>query len=204
MKKNSIESSDLIDEIILEEILDIEEDIDETITNPLLDIGTIVSIDEDAESKKPKKSGKHKLKYDSIFKGKKNSQPEEDGEWNQSINMNPHSKSFEQINNYDENLRLLYLKEKIYNIIITKTNINIKSNRRKPSKIDFNIYYDLMLKELKSDPYNHGEIFVELSGYFSEHVYNMFELLHIEHRTNIINYLVKKYNINYIDDLDFG
>jgi hypothetical protein len=84
----------------------------------------------------------------------------------------------------------------MHEIIKTKTKINLKSSRRKPSRIDFNDYYRLMCKEIDSNRFSRTEIFVELSGYFSDNVFTMFKLLDKNFRVKIVNDLVNKYNID--------
>jgi hypothetical protein len=150
--------------------------------------------------------GKHKLKWDSIFKGKKNDDKEEDENFTmyQSIDVKSSSTWFEDLNSGEEKLRLKALKEKIHELVVTKTKLNLKVSRRKPSRLDFNQYYSMLLNSLKDDSFTRSEIFVEFSGYFSDSIYNMFKLLDKKWRILIINDLTTKYKITDLDSLDFN
>ena len=156
---------------------------------------------------KHKIPGKHKLKYDSIFKGKKEEQPEEEhviGS-NHSEGFEIDRSSFEWQSKYDfeEYNRLKQLKQQIYDIIVEKTDINLKANRRKPGRADFNRYYEMLIDNLNMQVFSYSELFVELAFYFSESTYNMFKLLDQKWGTKIVKELSSKYNVDSIDGVDF-
>jgi hypothetical protein len=160
---------------------------------------------------KHKIKGKHSLGYDSIFKGKKKKDDEEeDDEWSQDL-LVPKQESFEfdsssayheETRDPEEYVRYKELKEAVYNIILEKTDINIKSSRRKPGREDFNRYYHILIQNLDKSKFSYAEIFVDLSYYFSDNVSNMFKLLDKKWGGKIILELAKKRNIK-VDNIDF-
>lgn len=155
---------------------------------------------------KHKLPGKHKLKYDSIFKGKKNEeQPEELGSLHHidGFDIDPFSVSHSQKMDQAEADRLRLLKEFVYKIIIEKTEINIKNNRRKPGRLDFNRYFEIITSNMDMRDFSHAEIFLELSWYFSENIFSMFKLLEPKWGAVIVRELSHKYNIKKIDGIDF-
>lgn len=157
---------------------------------------------------KHKLPGKHKLKYDSIFKGKKNTS-EQDKIQQDSIHyidgfdIDPFSISHSQKMDQAEYDRLKKLKETVNTIIIEKTEINIKNNRRKPGRLDFNRYFEIIVNNMDMRDYSHAEIFLELSWYFSENIFSMFKLLEPNWGAVIVRELSQKYNIKKIDGIDF-
>lgn len=137
--------------------------------------------------------GKHSLKYDSIFKGKKEEVNEnEDNDtmyFNEKFEVDKSSQYwFESIDNenYTKEKRV---KEKVYEVLSTHTDINFLNNRRKPSRVDFNHYYYLLKTHLKTENFTNIELFNELSVYFSDNLFNMFKLLDNKWRNMIINEL---------------
>ena len=144
---------------------------------------------------KHKVEGKHSLKYDSIFKGKKEDPVSEDDfdsfsdYYNNSIEVDRTSHyHYESIDN-ERYVRDKEVKEKVYKILNEHTEINFLNNRRKPSKVDFNKYYSLLKKHLKDDSFTNIELFNELAVYFSDNLFNMFKLLDTEWKNSIINEL---------------
>lgn len=209
---NEIEETDLSfdddDDDLDESQSEIEIDDDEE-----LDI--IIEIDEDeleldlssepvveAESEddivlsKHKLEGKHSLKYDSIFKGKKDDPIDEDdtsdlfsGYYKESIEVDRASNyHFESIDN-EIYIRTKLVKERVYAILQEHTTINFLNNRRKPSRVDFNNYYQLLRVHLKDESFTNVELFNELSVYFSDNLFNMFKLLDNKWRNLIISEL---------------
>ena len=152
-----------------------------------------------------KTPGKHKLKQDSIFKGRKKTEDEEIDDLNLPIqNLTAQRHYCDMVSYGEESDRIRRLKVIMHDIIKDKTKINLKNSRRKPSRIDFNDYYRLMCKEIDSNQFTRTEIFVELSGYFSDNVYSMFKLLDKNFRVKIVNDLVNKYNIDIdTDNINF-
>ncbi len=208
-KLNNSDSDDDID----------EEDGDIEIDDDGDDIDIIIEIDEDdddildSKKKKSKKSteedvddkeivlskhkveGKHSLKYDSIFKGKKEDPLDEDnldsfsGYYKDTIEVDKSSQyHFESIDN-ETYVRTKLVKEKVYKVLENNTDINFLNNRRKPSRVDFNKYYSLLKTHLKDESFTNIELFNELSVYFSDNLFNMFKLLDNEWRNLIINEL---------------
>ena len=208
---NEIEETDLS--------FDDDDDLDESQSEIEIDddeeLDIIIEIDEDeleldissepvveAESEddivlsKHKLEGKHSLKYDSIFKGKKDDPIDEDdtsdlfsGYYKESIEVDRASNyHFESIDN-EIYIRTKLVKERVYAILQEHTTINFLNNRRKPSRVDFNNYYQLLRVHLKDESFTNVELFNELSVYFSDNLFNMFKLLDNKWRNLIINEL---------------
>lgn len=151
---------------------------------------------EDIILSKHKLEGKHTLKYDSIFKGKKEDPLDEsDPEgytgnyYKETIEVDKSSNYyFESIDN-EVYIRSKLVKEKVYTILSEHTTINFLNNRRKPSRVDFNNYYQLLKTHLTEESFTNIELFNELSVYFSDNLFNMFKLLDNKWRNLIINEL---------------
>ena len=155
--------------------------------------------DDDAENdivlSKHKLEGKHSLKYDSIFKGKKEDPLDEDDMdgfalyHKESIEVDKSSNYyFESIDN-EAYVRTKLVKEKVYLVLSENTSLNFLNNRRKPSRVDFNEYFNLLKKNLDSESFTNIELFNELAVYFSDNLFNMFKLLDNKWRNQIINEL---------------
>lgn len=152
------------------------------------------TVDETASLSKHKVQGKHSLKYDSIFKGKKEDPIDEDTDiqdtfYNETFEIDRGSVLYDEYRDNEQYLREKKVKEKVYEILTDKTQINFLNNRRKPSKVDFNNYYLLLVVELKKENFSHTELFNELAVYFSDNLFNMFKLLDNKWRTHIIDEL---------------
>ena len=140
-------------------------------------------IEEDVDFSKHKIQGKHSLKYDSIFKGKKED-PLSDEEfettatyYNESFEVDKGSIYwFESIDN-ENYVKQKKVQEKVYEVLTTHTELNFLNNRRKPSKSDFNDYYFKLKTYLKDEGFSNTELFNELSVYFSDNYFNMLKLL---------------------------
>jgi hypothetical protein len=174
------------------------------------DLDIIIEIDEDDldfEEKKPstededivlskhKMEGKHSLKYDSIFKGKKDTPMDEDEldgfayYHKDSIEVDKSSNYyFESIDN-ESYVRSKLVKERVYQTLCDHTELNFMNNRRKPSRSDFNCYYNLLKVHLDEESFTNVELFNELAVYFSDNLFNMFKLLDNKWRNIIINEL---------------
>jgi hypothetical protein len=152
--------------------------------------------EEDIVLSKHKLEGKHSLKYDSIFKGKKEDPVDEDdtsdlfsGYYKESIEVDRASNYyFESIDN-EVYIRTKLVKERVYSVLEAHTSINFLNNRRKPSRVDFNNYYQLLRTHLKDESFTNVELFNELSVYFSDNLFNMFKLLDNKWRNIIISEL---------------
>jgi hypothetical protein len=145
---------------------------------------------DDVVLSKHKVQGKHSLKYDSIFKGKKEDVSEETDNissfHNDKFEVDRGSLFYSESYDNESYLRQKRVKERVYEILSTKTTLNFLNNRRKPSRVDFNNYYLLLVVELKNDRFTNVELFNELSVYFSDNLFNMFKLLDNKWRNLII------------------
>lgn len=169
----------------------------------------IIEVDEKNEGKnvilsRHTISEKHSLNYDTIFKGKKEDQLDEDSLDGSSMYFNEtfevdkssnyHTESIENENYVGNKI----LKDRIYEILTTKTGIEFidengkPTSRRKPAKVDFNKYYAILRHELRDSSYSHVEVFVELSSYFSDNLVTMLRLLDMEW-SNLITVELKEY-----------
>lgn len=156
---------------------------------------SLASADEDFETSisKHKANGKHSLKYDTIFKGKKEEALDADScddiqlnnNWGADVSTLYHHES----QNNDEYIREKELKEKVYRVLCRSTGLDFNQNRRKPSRVDFNNYFFLLKTELSGDKFTNVELFNELSFYFSDNLFNMFKLLDDKWRKLVINEL---------------
>lgn len=188
----SDDSDILYDDLDLE--LDLVIEIDDDDLNLDLDVKEI-NEDEDIILSKHKIEGKHSLKYDSIFKGKKEDPVNEDDldgfalYYKETIEVDKSSFYHTESMDNESYIRSKEVKEKVYNILRERTNINFLNNRRKPSKLDFNDYYALLKRELEFENFTNCEIFSELAVYFSDNILNMFKLLDASWRNLIINEL---------------
>jgi len=190
------DSDDSCDEFSLgdddDDEIDIVIEIDE---EDLLDDEKPSSEDDEIVLSKHKIDGKHSLKYDSIFKGKKEDPMSEDDldgfayYHKESIEVDKSSNYyFESIDN-ESYIRTKLVKEKVYEVLILHTELNFMNNRRKPSRVDFNHYYFLLKQNLENESFTNVELFNELAVYFSDNLFNMFKLLDNKWRNLIINEL---------------
>jgi hypothetical protein len=141
---------------------------------------------------KHQQEGKHRLEYDIIFKGKKEEVNEEDDyipTYQDNFQYDPASTVYEEAYNNDDFRRRKKVKEKVYEVIKEKTDINLETSRRKPSRVDFNKYFVLLKKECSEDNFSNVEIFNELAVYFSDNLFSIFKLLDNEWRNLIIKEL---------------
>jgi len=198
-------------------------DIDTDIDIDKQDISNIVGVNDDDNitddsdetvyfkfnTTKHKLEGKHKLKRDTIFYGKLNE--DETDDYLQQSNSDYFNKDFpiERGSQYEmesrhfedaENQR--NLKKRIYKLLKNNTDLDFNANRRKPNKQAFNSYYEMIIKEL-GNQYTKSEMFVELSYYFTDHIFNMYKLLYPIHATNIIIELKDKGYLNELDNMKF-
>ena len=147
---------------------------------------------------KHKVEGKHSLKYDSIFKGKKEDPIDENDIGdnyisnslnNDSIEVDKSSNYHQESINNEDYIRSKLLKERVYYVLKEHTELNFMNNRRKPSRVDFNKYYGLLKKHLREESFTNVELFNELAVYFSDNLFNMFKLLDNKWRNLIIEEL---------------
>ena len=194
------ESDDLESEIRIDDDdddMDIAIEIDEDdlkITDDEVKVETSEE-DNDIVLSKHKVEGKHSLKYDSIFKGKKEDPLDEDdldgysAYHKDTIEVDKSSNYyFESIDN-EKYIRSKLVKERVYVVLTEHTTINFLNNRRKPSRNDFNQYYGLLKQHLVEESFTNIELFNELAVYFSDNLFNMFKLLDNKWRNMIISEL---------------
>ena len=159
-----------------------------------------------------KLEGKHSLIRDTIFKGKLDDNSDQSEYF---IGTQEESYSYDGLpievgSNYEfeskyheEYVGRLNLSRDVYDLLSEKTQLDFSSNRRKPNKQAFNDYYKMLLDNIGKE-YTKSEIFVELSYYFTDNIFNMFKLLDKEYATQIIvelkqsGYLSNLNNINFI------
>jgi hypothetical protein len=175
-------------------VIEIEED-DLDLTKIEIEV-TKEEDDKDIVLSKHKIEGKHSLKYDSIFKGKKEDPLNEEddtemfsGYFKETIEVDKSSQYHHESIDNEVYIRAKRVKERVYEVLKDKTQLNFLNNRRKPSRIDFNNYYELLKNNLKEDSFTNTEIFNELSVYFSDNLFNMFKLLDNKWRNLIIDEL---------------
>jgi len=164
--------------------LDIVIEINET------ELESDLSSEEDVILSKHKMQGKHALKYDSIFKGKKEEKLDEmdlfPTQHNDNFKVDSSSNLYFESYDSEQYVKLKKIKEKVYQVLSDHTDLNFMNNRRKPSKVDFNQYFYLLKIHLKEDGFSNVELFNELSVYFSDNLFNMFKLLDNKWRNLIL------------------
>jgi hypothetical protein len=212
MSKNNLDNESYINDENLEDIDDIETDIDmdleldneeqiekseEELQNERLDLLYHFN------TNKHKQDGKHSLKEDTIFKGKNEKKDEEDFEYTDDNDYNDIVRFFNyESEEYSDSVEKNNLTKDVYDVLDNKTNIDFMQNRRKPNKETFNVYYDLLLNELKFK-YTKSELFVELSYYFTDNIFNMYKLLDKDSATDIIKELKNKGYLKNLDNINF-
>jgi hypothetical protein len=177
------------DDVEMEIVIEISEDDSIELSE---DDTKIKEVEEDIVLSKHKLQGKHSLKYDSIFKGKKEDKVEQEEEdytamyFNERFEVDKSSYMYLESQDNETYIRSKNIKEKVYQVLLEKTSINFLNNRRKPSRADFNHYYHLLKVNLDDDGFTNIELFNELSIYFSDNLFNMFKLLDNKWRNLII------------------
>ena len=179
--------------------LDIIIEIDEDELDLTKDDNIIQETTEEDDSivlSKHKIEGKHSLKYDSIFKGKKEDPVDDEesldgfsGYYKDTIEVDKSSSYHTESIDNETYIRAKLVKERVYAILKENTTINFLNNRRKPSRNDFNTYYTILKSNLKNESFTNIELFNELAVYFSDNLFNMFKLLDNNWRNLIISEL---------------
>ena len=184
--------------------LDIIIEINEDELDLIEEVKPITSENDEIVLSKHKIEGKHSLKYDSIFKGKKEDPVDEDdtadlfsGYYRETIEVDRGSNYYHESIDNEMYVRTKLVKERVYAILGEHTSINFLNNRRKPSRVDFNNYYSLLKNHLKDESFTNVELFNELSVYFSDNLFNMFKLLDNKWRNIIINELQEHIGKNF-------
>lgn len=153
--------------------------------------------------------GKHALKRDTIFKGKIEENDEESEHYIQDdFNINnglpiESGTMYEFESKYhEEYIGRLNLSKEVYDLLTENTELDFSSNRRKPNRQAFNDYYKMLLDNIGQD-FTKSEIFVELSYYFTDNIFNMFKLLDKEYATQIIIELKKSGYLDNLNNINF-
>ena len=157
-----------------------------------------------------KLEGKHSLSRDTIFKGKveNNTEEYEFYQTNDDINLNDgfpieNGTIYEFESKFNEDyVNRLKLSKDVYDLLSEKTELDFSSNRRKPNRQAFNDYYKMLLQHIGKE-YTKSEIFVELSYYFTDNIFNMFKLLDKEYATQIIIELKNNGFLNNLNNINF-
>jgi hypothetical protein len=155
---------------------------------------------------KHKLEGTHTLQRDTILMGKKEEEDEDTMSSTEFFNTNydaEQGSTYEyETNNNEDYLYNKELTQDIYNILDEKTEIDFLVNRRKPNKQIFNEYYEMCISDLDFK-FTKSEIFVELSYYFTDNIFNMFKLLNKKNASGIILELKEKGHLNEIEKINF-
>jgi hypothetical protein len=213
-KKKIARESDIEEEI--EMIDDINDAVDETADITEIeeeeisyDVDTEIVEESDFEiifkqqHNKHKIEGKHSLGRDVIFNGRLNEKEAAPDDYESALNSDS---EYISDYNYNDGFDILgsedmgvsaELERDVYNLLLEETEIDFTQNRRKPKREDFNRYYDLLLLKINKK-YNQCEIFVALSYYFTDNIFNMFKLLDKKFANSIILELKDK---GYLKDL---
>lgn len=162
-----------------------------------------------------KLEGKHSLKRDTILNGKLNDNSGIDNslylefgineiEWFESgdIPIEKGSIFEEESRRNDDVLSKRKLSVDVYNLLKDNTELDFNANRRKPNKAVFNNYYRMLLMNIDKQ-YSKSEIFVELSYYFTDNIFNMYKLLDKKYATSIIKELKDKGHLNNLNSINF-
>ncbi len=205
------ENIDDIDDIDIDdtetELVEIDDDLNYIEDDDITEIEENVDFDliYRLNTNKHRQEGKHALKRDTIFKGKiEEKQDVEDSPYSTVDSYNDSFKGFDvEFDSYtDDYMNQNNLTKDIHKVLEEQTNLDFRQNRRKPNKETFNRYYNLLLKEL-GFRYTKSEIFVELSYYFTDNIFNMFKLLDKRPATIIIKELIQKGYLKDINDVNF-
>jgi hypothetical protein len=208
-------------EITEEEIIEIENEIEENVSE--IETSILISNINEEESESDldiyfkfstnnhKLEGKHSLKRDTIFNGKIDV-VDDNGEYygqfdeiGYSFSESPLEKGTvfeEESRNSEEFLHRRNLASEINLLLETKTCIDFKLNRRKPNKTVFNDYYKMLVHEI-GKKYTKSEIFVELSYYFTDNIFNMYKLLDKSCAMGIIRELREKGYLSDMEEINF-
>lgn len=199
-------NAEFIDDVVIEDEI---ETIDNTVNNDESESDLDVYFKYNTNNHKLE--GKHSLKRDTIFNGKLSETELEDSSSYINFGMNEYdiydsgdmpiekgSLFEDESKRGSEILDRRKLSEDIYNLLKSNTELDFSANRRKPNKAIFNNYYKMLLMNIDKQ-YSKSEIFVELSYYFTDNIFNMYKLLDKKYATSIIMELREKGHLNNID-----
>lgn len=156
-----------------------------------------------SQQNKHKLDGKHSLERDVLFTGKLEEKKDEEINdttnffYSEEVSVETGSQFEFESRNHEDYINNLNLEKDIYDLLTDETDLDFNQNRRKPKREDFNDYYELLQKNLKHK-YTNCEIFVALSYYFTDNIFNMYKLLDRKHAATII---VELKNKGYLDNL---
>jgi hypothetical protein len=220
IKKNKIEDIDDLygDDNSSDDIDSLDEDIENIDDSVIIDDSSDDEEDEEDDgdimfkfnTNNHKIEGKHALSRDTIFKGKiEDPNSEMDLYTSQNdINMSDglpieNGTIYEFESKYNEEYtNRLKLSKDVYDLLKDKTELDFSSNRRKPNRNAFNDYYRMLISNIGKE-YTKSEIFVELSYYFTDNIFNMFKLLDKEYATQIIVELKQSGHLNNLNNINF-
>lgn len=194
-----------IENIEAEDDILIEDDIDENSNLSYSNFDLFYKFN----TNKHKQEGKHALERDTIFNGKLVKKTEEDGEFKKQDEIEKFNIKYENGSSYDfesryheDYLNLKNLSTDVYEVLDEKTDLNFLENRRKPNKEKFNFYFNLLYKEL-GFKYHKYEIFVELSLYFTDNIFNTFKLLDKDTISSIIKEMMRRGYFQNLENIKF-
>ncbi len=212
---NKKKNKEILDDYLIEDvIIPNESPIDELLEEDKLDEDTLEEIMEEEYSEfdikfndsqnKHKLEGKHRLERDIIFQGRVEVKTDDELYLSTDFDFNSDVYKFEphELSERDDSYVNKELEIDIYEILSKKTGLDFTQNRRKPKRDDFNNYFKLLTSTLKSK-YTYSEIFVCLSYYFTDNIYNMFKILDKKYVSTIIRELKDKGYLRDIGNVDF-
>lgn len=207
---NDIELSNIDEDI---DDIEIYDDIEIIISDTDIDVDGEIDDSEDSDfdkmfkgtANKHKLEGTHALKRDTIFKGKLDEQQEEALEYTtyfpdfdaNNYTIERGSAHEMESRHYEDSYHKQCLVKDVYSLLCNRTDIDFVENRRKPNKEIFNSYYKMSLEELGTK-YSKAEIFVEISYYFTDNIFNMFKILDKKYATGLLLELKK---LGYLKDI---
>lgn len=208
----NLENLENLDEEILDDLYS-----DDSETNQ--SVGTDDDVDESDDTdimfkfntNNHKIEGKHALKRDTIFKGKIEDGIDQVDEYfniQDEININDGlpieigtNYEFESKHN-EEYVNRLNLSRDVNKMLSENTELDFTCSRRKPNRQAFNDYYKMLIDNIGKE-YTKSEIFVELSYYFTDNIFNMFKLLDKEYATQIIIELKRGGHLDDLNNINF-
>ena len=166
---------------------------------------------------KPKLMGKHSLQHDNIFKGKRpekiNTNDFIEDNWTKeaggSFDIGEDNLEHEESRNNIDYERNIKLQQEIYKTLLKNTDLKFINKdgkavpRRKAGKYDLNNYFKILITDLFEFGFTYSEMFIELSLYFSDNTWAVFETLNTEYKEIIIKELADKKGISLINKIDF-
>lgn len=213
---------DLVPELDEDELAKLAEELDEDVVNIInddddIEINIVTDLSQitprntttTKQTRKPKVIGKHTLAYDSIH----NSKIEVNDNSIEDYYINDLNYTFDVSNdidvsnsyNSDEYYFSLELKKLIFDLLVKHTDIDFSPNkkRRIPSTNDLNAYFKMLIDELQSYRYSYTEIFIGLSEFFSDKIWNVFKRLNNSYKEIIIKEMKDKYDFKETEKIDF-